>query len=241
MRFGIFSDVHSNLEAFEAVVEAFRSEAVDRYIFLGDIIGYGADPIECIRLLRQLNPIIVAGNHDWGCAGLLNKDRFNERVLKGIVWTASVLSDDDKEFLTSMKLTNQIEAVGMVHSSLDMPEEFKYVHDLEDAQICLEESLNHVCLIGHTHRPVIFYMKGMDANYVLENEARIEDGIRYLINTGSVGQPRDGNPYACYSVYDSSSRIFAMKRIPYDVQKAQEKILNAGLPHIFADRLPQGR
>lgn len=241
MRYGIFADVHANLEAFEAVLAAFKAEAIDRYIFVGDIVGYGADPIECIRILRQLNPLMVAGNHDWGCIGLLDKSWFKERVLKAVMWTASALSDDDKEFLKSMELTKQVDTIGIVHSSLDSPADFKYLYGLEDAEICLEESLNHICLTGHTHRPVIFYMKGMDVNYILGNEVRIEDGTRYLINVGSVGQPRDGNPYACCSIYDSNCRIFTMKRIAYDVQKAQDKILNAGLPHIFADRLPQGR
>ena len=241
MRYGIFSDVHSNLEAFQAVLESFKNEAIDRYIFAGDIVGYGADPVECIRMLKELNPIMVAGNHDWGCAGLLDKGWFNKRTLKAVVWTESVLGGDDKEFLKSMELTKQVDAIGLAHSSFDSPADFKYVYEIEDAQIAMEESLNHICLTGHTHKPVIFYMKGLDVNYILENEVRIEDGTRYLINVGSVGQPRDGNPYACYCIYDTYKRFLQIKRVPYDIQKAQEKILNAGLPSIFADRLPQGR
>jgi len=115
------------------------------------------------------------------------------------------------------------------------------VLDLFEAQISLEESLDHICFIGHTHRPVIFYLKGLQANYLLENEAYIIDGTRYLVNVGSVGQPRDGNPYASFCIYDSGTRLLQMRRIPYDIHKAQEKIINAGFAHIFADRLPQGR
>jgi len=241
MRYGIFSDVHGNLEAFQAVLDAFRAEAIDRFIFAGDIIGYGADPIECIRILKELNPIMVAGNHDWACVGLLDKKWFNSKTEESITWTQSALSDEDKDFLKSMELVKKCETMGLVHGSLDNPGEFKYVLDLFGAEICLEESLDHICFIGHTHRPGIFFMKGPEVNYILQNETYIQDGTRYLINVGSVGQPRDGNPHACYCVYDTSSRLLQMKRIPYDIHKAQEKIFNAGLPHIFADRLPQGR
>lgn len=241
MRYGIFADVHSNLEAFTAVLNAFRSEGIERYLFAGDIVGYGADPIECIRLLRELNPVTVAGNHDWTVAGKLDKKIFTPSIQKVISWTQSVLSEDDKNFLKSLPFTNKIDNIGLVHGSLDRPEEFKYVFDLFEAETCLEESLDHICFIGHTHRPVIFYLNGLQANYLLENEIYVKDGTRYLVNVGSVGQPRDGNPYASYCVYDSYTRLLQMKRIPYDIHKAQEKILNAGLAHIFADRLPQGR
>lgn len=242
MRYGIFADVHSNLEAFEAVLGAFKAEAIDRYIFVGDIVGYGADPIECIRILRELNPVMVAGNHDWAAAGLLDKKWFNPNVEKAVLWTESAISEEYKAFLKSLELVKQIDSIGVVHASLDSPNEFKYVFDLFTAEVCLEESLNHICLIGHTHRSVIFYMKGFEVNYVHADEVYIQDGTRYLINVGSVGQPRDGNPYACCCVYDTNTRFFQIKRVPYDVQKAQEKILNVSeLPHIFADRLPQGR
>jgi len=241
MRYGIFSDIHANLEAFEMVLEAFKNEYIDRYIFVGDIVGYGADPVECISILRQINPIAVAGNHDWAAVGLFDKKWFNQYAEQAIKFTGSVLSEEEKNYLKSLELTKQIDTIGIVHGSLDSPDMFKYVYDLFDAEVCLEESLNHICLIGHTHRPVIFYMKGFDVNYVVESEVHIQDGTRYLINVGSVGQPRDGNPYACYCVYDSDKRFFQIKRVPYDIHKAQEKILNAGLPHILADRLPQGR
>lgn len=241
MRYGIFSDVHSNLEAFEAVLGAFRNEAIDRYLFVGDIVGYAADPLECIRILRQLNPVMVAGNHDWAAVGLCDKKRFNPYAEKAVDWTESVLSDDDKAFLKSMELTKQIDTIGLVHGSLEEPQMFKYVFDVFEAEICLEESLEHICFIGHTHRPVIFFMKGMEVNYIIDNQVQIQDGIRYLVNAGSVGQPRDGDSRACYCVYDSASRFLQIKRVAYDIQKAQEKILNAGLPHILADRLPQGR
>ena len=241
MRYGIFSDVHSNLEALEAVLEAFKNESIEKYLCVGDIVGYGADPIECIRILRQLNPVMVCGNHDWATVDLFDKKWFNQYAEKAVTWTQSVLSDEDKDFLKSLELTKQIDGLGLVHGTLDNPAMFKYVFDLFEAEVCLEESLDHICFIGHTHRPVIFFMKGQEVNYILDNQVYIQDGTRYLINVGSVGQPRDGNPYACYCVYDSVTRLFQIKRIAYDVHKAQEKILNAGLPHMFADRLPQGR
>ena len=241
MRYGIFADIHSNLEAFEAVLEAYKSEGIERYICVGDIVGYGADPIECIRRLRELNLIAVAGNHDWAVAGLFDQKGLNPYAAQAVNWTRSVLSEEDKGFLKSLKLIEQVETYVMVHSSLDTPEMFKYVQDLFDAETCLSASLSHVCFIGHTHRPVTFYMMGNNVNYTLEANIRIYDGTKYLINVGSVGQPRDGNPYACYCVWDSYARSLQIKRVMYDIHKAQEKILNAGLPHILADRLPQGR
>src|SRR3990167_8227267 len=125
MRYGIFADVHGNLEAFEAVLEALKNEAVERYVFAGDIVGYGANPIECIKMLRQLNPIMVAGNHDWAAAGALDKKWFNPYTEKAVEWTESVLSDEDKEFLKSMKLTEEAENAVVVHGSLNTPNMFK--------------------------------------------------------------------------------------------------------------------
>ncbi len=241
MRYGIFADVHSNLEAFQAVTGAFRSESIDKYLFLGDIVGYAANPAECIEILRQLDCVAVAGNHDWAAAGIFDKKWFNRHTEKSLLWTESVLSQADKAFLKNLELTKKTDVLELVHGSLDNPPLFKYVYDIFDAEICLEESLAHICLIGHTHRPVVFFAKGWDVNYTLDTEIVIEDGIRYLVNVGSVGQPRDGNPYACYCIYDTASRIFKIKRISYDIHKTQEKILGIGLPHLFADRLPQGR
>jgi diadenosine tetraphosphatase ApaH/serine/threonine PP2A family protein phosphatase len=184
---------------------------------------------------------MVAGNHDWAAAGTFNKRWFNPYAEKAVAWTESVLSDEDKEFLRSMKLTQEAENAVAVHGSLDAPQMFKYVYDIFEAEVCLGASLSHVCFIGHTHSPSVFYMMGNDVNYTLQTDIQIFDGTKYLVNVGSVGQPRDGNPYASYCVWDSYTRRIQIKRVRYDIPRAQEKILNAGLPHILADRLPQGR
>ena len=215
MRYGIFSDVHGNLEAFKAVLEAFGTEDMDKYIFLGDIVGYGADPAECIRLLRPLNAVMVAGNHDWAAAGLFDKNWFNKDAKDAITWTESVSCREDKEFLKAMPLVQHIKNIGITHGSFDKPSMFEYVTGLSAARICLKKAAKPICFTGHTHIPAIFLMKGSHLDYTIENQFYIQEDVKYLINAGSVGQPRDANPHACYCIYDSKKRFFQIKRLPY--------------------------
>ncbi len=243
MRYVIFSDIHSNLEALEAVLEAFSKERVDKYLCLGDIVGYGADPNECARRVKALAPFVVAGNHDWACMDKTNIiDYFNDAAKTAILWTKKTLDEAGKEYLNSLELVKREDNIMLVHATLENPQEFGYIQTLGAAKRSLDllDSTN-VCFIGHSHAPVIFLEDGGQIRYSFRKHIKIAPNIKYIINVGSVGQPRDGNPQSCYAVYDSDLGTVEIKRIKYNVKKAKRKIIAAGLPYFLADRLEMGR
>lgn len=242
MRYGILSDIHANLEAYEAVISALKEERLDKVIIVGDIVGYGADPKECIRLTKFLQPEIVCGNHDWASVGILDINWFNDRAKKAVLWTQNVLDHNEKEFLKELKLIFEDENIIAVHGSLDKPADFNYILGINNAEITFLKMDKRPCFIGHSHRPMIF-AKGNTLNIevIFEQEIRLERERQYIINVGSVGQPRDGDNRASYAVYDTERQEVVIKRVKYDIRKARDKILEAGLPEIFAYRLSEGR
>ncbi len=241
MRYAVFSDVHSNLEAFESVLDAARKSKIDQYIFLGDIVGYAADPAQCLATLRELDPLLVAGNHDWGAVGMTNIDYFNDAARTAILWTKGNLSDADQMFLSGLKLLAERDSFCIVHGTMSHPEEFDYMSDryAADKTFCLMK--RQICFVGHSHRPGIFIDNGEKTVYGQTELLELKDGYRYIVNDGSVGQPRDGDPRACFCIYDDSSFTVEFKRVEYDIALAQKKILAAGLPKSLADRLSVGR
>lgn len=241
MRWGIFSDIHSNLEAFQAVLEAFAGERIDRYLFVGDIVGYGASPRECIEELRRLDPVSIAGNHDWAAVELLDTIYFNPHARAAVLWTSQNITNKDKEFLRSLELVSQQERLTLVHGSLCNPEQFRYIFDIPSAEETFALMQTKICFIGHSHVPVIFIKEGRSSTFTFQTEIRLKNQWYYIVNTGSVGQPRDGNPKACYVIYDTESEVVRIKRISYDIRRAQDKIIEAGLPRILAERLSLGR
>jgi len=241
MRYGIFSDVHSNLEAFKSAVDWFRKQSIDRYVFLGDIVGYGANPCEVISLLKELNPIRVAGNHDWACAGKFNLDLFNSYAREAAIWTQNVLKESDKTFLKLALLIYEDEDFVCVHGSLCEPHRFSYVLNCSDAYLSFSASDKEVCFIGHSHRAGVYALNNDEVSYTIPTEVFLESGIRYIVNAGSVGQPRDGDSRGCVCIYDSEKKMVVFCRFEYNVKKAADKILNAGLPPILAQRLYLGR
>lgn len=242
MRYGVISDIHGNLEAFRAVLDALDGEMIDSYLFVGDLIGYGADPKECIRVLRDLNPaVMVAGNHEWGLLGKMEESYFNELAQRAVTWTKKLLNDDEIKYLESFPLIYEDEKMTLVHGTLNSPEEFYYVFDTEDAYVTMSQMKNCLCFIGHSHVPGIFVSDESKVIYLEDTDVRVDNQRKYLVNVGSVGQPRDGDPRASYAVYDEEELTIQIKRVDYDVQKAQEKILKAGLPPKLAYRLSEGR
>lgn len=242
MRYAILSDIHANLEAFRAVMDVLSSERIDRYLSVGDVVGYGADPKECIALLRSLEPeALVAGNHEWGVLGRTEKESFNELARYAVLWTAKTLLPDEIEYLNSFRLVYEDDGISIVHGTLNMPEEFYYIFDVEDACVTISKMNTNLCLVGHTHIPAIFVSDGAKVEYIESSQIRIDPEKKYVINTGSIGQPRDGDPRASFGIYDSEESIFEIRRVSYDVQKAAQKILRSGLPARLADRLKEGR
>ena len=243
MRYAIFSDIHSNLEAYEASLEAMLKEKVDQYICLGDIVGYGANPKECISLTRELikekGCICIAGNHDAAVAEMTPISRFNPLAREAIVWTKKIIDQNENEFLSTLPLLKSERGCVFVHASLDRPDEWQYVYTIDDAYKNFEFFKEKVCFIGHSHIPVIF-KGGKNFEYFVSPSIKIEEDFRYIVNAGSIGQPRDHDPRACFLIYDTEKCTFEYKRVQYDIAGAQTKIRKAGLPEIEAVRLAIG-
>jgi len=241
MRYGIFSDIHSNLEALEQVISEYQKENIDEYLCLGDIVGYAANPKECILKVRSLAKVTVAGNHDWASAGIFSTEYFNEFARLAVLWTGDILDEAERSFLQSLRLTFENNDLTLVHGTLDNPEEFEYLHDGYAARDTFALLDTEICFVGHTHFPGVFIRdKVGNIGFKRDSAVDLTKGRKYIVNVGSVGQPRDHNPKACYCVYDSGKRRIEIKRADYDSKLTRKKIIDAGLPHFLGDRLLSG-
>ena len=242
MIWAILSDVHGNLEALQSVAEDFRSEGAQQIAFLGDAVGYGANPNECLSFLKELTDLRVAGNHDYGAVGLTDVTYFNPAARAAIEWTREKLSEENRRVLKDLTLVRRTGNITLVHSTLDDPAEWNYILTIYDAEESFLRLRDRLAFIGHSHRPIILARErnGRMRSFG-EAEMILEGEIQYIINVGSVGQPRDHNPRAAYALYDDVLRKYRLKRVPYDIQTAQEKILRAGLPPSLAQRLAFGQ
>ena len=240
MRFAIISDIHSNLEAFEAVLADARDNKCTDFVCLGDIVGYNANPHECVARVRELDCPTVKGNHDEQASLVESSRDFNEMAEAAIQWTRDQLTDEDKQWLRDLKLQRQVRDFTIVHATLDMPEQWGYVFNSLDAAASFTYQQTAVCFFGHTHVPMAFIRdEGVQRQQI--DKLRIDSGKKYFINVGSVGQPRDGDWRAAYCIYDIESNIVERRRLNYDLGTAQQKIIDAGLPPLLADRLAIGR
>ncbi len=241
MRYAIFSDIHSNLEALQVVIEAYKNERIDQYLSLGDIVGYASNPKECIKRIEELAASSIAGNHDWATADLFSIEYFNTEAGRAITWTKRNLDDKSKYFLGNLKLTYKNKDLTLVHGTLENPEDFNYMTDAYIAQKSFNLLENDICFVGHTHEPCSFMQdKSMRIIYSKESAIKIKDDARYIINVGSVGQPRDNDKRAAYCIYDTEKKEVLIKRVDYDIQAARKKIIEAGLPKFLGDRLLSG-
>ncbi len=242
MRYGVISDIHSNYEAFQAVVDALSKDRIDSYLCLGDVIGYGADPHACISLLRELKPeALVAGNHEWAVLGLTDIGYFNDTAKEAVLWTRKALTAEELEFLRSFKLVYEAQKFVLTHGSLDSPSEFYYILSDNDARDTMDLMKVPLCFVGHSHVGSIFYSKGDKVKYFAGKSIKMVAGSKYVVNAGSIGQPRDQDPKAAYAVYDEDEGTIEIKRVKYDIKAAQDKILRCGLPNLLASRLSVGR
>jgi predicted phosphodiesterase len=242
MRYGFFSDVHANLEALKVVVADFKKEKLDKILFLGDAVGYGPDPNECTSIIEDVSEIKLMGNHDYAALGLIETNLFNPYAQNAMEWTKNVLNEKSLKILSSFSMDHRFDRFYLVHSTPKEPQEWNYIFDLDDAEDNFNFFNKQVCLIGHSHYPAII-RKYNDKHCFLHDETRvqIEEGFRYIVNIGSVGQPRDGSNKACYLTYDDKQKRAALKRLSYDYKKTQAKMEKRGLPHFLADRLASGR
>jgi predicted phosphodiesterase len=241
VRYAIFGDVHGNLEALNEVLKECEQEGVDRYLCLGDIVGYGANPKECLDIVRDLGCPVVAGNHDWAVCGKLSIEFFNAYARQAVIWTQEVLGQKHIDQMNEWELVVQVnDDITLVHGSLNFPELFDYIQTSQDARMSLDRLKTRVCFLGHSHVPVTFF-SGPIVSYTMSYDIDLTGFEKALVNVGSVGQPRDENPHASYAIYDESDGRVQIRRVPYDIEAAGRKILDAGLPEILAERLKYGR
>jgi predicted phosphodiesterase len=240
MRFAIFSDIHSNLEALEAVLADARKRKCTHFVCLGDIVGYNANPHECVERIRELDCPTVKGNHDEQASLSLSTSDFNELAERAIQWTRDNLTEEDKQWLRELPLQKKVRDFTIVHATLDTPAQWGYVFNNLDAAASFTYQHTTACFFGHTHVPMVFIRdEGVRRERI--DHIRIEPTKKYMINMGSVGQPRDGNWRAAYCIYDIENNLVEQLRVKYDLAVAQQKIIKAGLPRLLAERLALGR
>jgi predicted phosphodiesterase len=240
MRFAIFGDIHANLHALEAVMEDARKQACTHFVCMGDVVGYNAFPRECLRLVRGLECPVVKGNHDEQASMLGDQQGFNPLAEEAMNWTRDQLSNEDKEWLRALRLQRQVRDFTIVHATLDTPHKWGYIFNQLDAAASFNYQMTTLCFIGHTHTPKA-YMRDGSVRTIPFDTLAVQPGKKYLVNVGSVGQPRDGDWRAAYVVFDTTSANVILRRVEYDLSGAQKAVLDAGLPRRLAERLENGR
>ena len=240
MRLAILSDIHSNLEALEAVLADAHAQSCTQFVCLGDVVGYNADPGECVSLIQGLGCPVVKGNHDEQASIVTSTEAFNELAEEAIDWTRSHLSTADKTWLADLPLTKQAHDFTIVHATLDRPGQWGYVFNDLDASASFNHQQTALCFFGHTHWPTAFVCDE-DVRRIPVGEIVLTAGKKYFINPGSVGQPRDHDWRAAYCILHTDRQVVAQRRVEYDLETAQDKIFRAGLPDRLADRLSVGR
>ena len=272
-KYAVLSDIHGNLEALEAVLQVCSAMGVEKFIVLGDIVGYNADPAKCIEIIRNLNPAaVVRGNHDdYAISSNMENSGFNINAQIAIQWTRDHLSEEDREWLSKLPYKAVIPECNAtaVHATLDSPEGWGYIFDVQHAAAHFTYQIKPVCFCGHSHVPVAFdkipfanserraiecipewegdfdpydeesFEKDFSVGDMLT--VKLEKGHKYLFNIGSIGQPRNGDPRASFAIYNSDEQTVSRCRVPYDIATAQQKVLEAGLPDRLALRLSIGR
>jgi predicted phosphodiesterase len=241
MRLGIFSDIHANLEALSAVLEAFRRERIDVYYCLGDTVGYGGSPNECCDLVRDLAKTTILGNHDAAVSGRMDYSYYYEAARHALDVHAAMISPENMTWLKSLPYQEMLDQhdVLLCHGSPVRLEEFEYIFAPEQARECLAiwDKIGHITLIGHSHLCKVFALTRTSVEELPATDFALEPDKKYIVSVGSVGQPRDFDNRASYTVYDTEAKRFEFKRIEYDIELAADKVLRARLERNFAHRL----
>lgn len=240
MKFAIIADIHANLEALQAVLEDIKAQKCTHYTCLGDVVGYNANPKECLDIIRDMGMPCVKGNHDEYCSNEDPLEGFNPAAAAAIHWTRKQLSEQDRQWLRDLKYLRMVTGFTIVHATLDAPQRWGYVFNKLDAAASFTYQNTAVCFFGHTHVPVAF-MRDTIVRGGTYSKFKVEPGKKYFVNVGAIGQPRDGNPKAAYVVYDVDEGTIELRRVEYDIEAAQGKILAAGLPDRLAERLAYGK
>ncbi|HSE94449.1 MAG TPA: metallophosphoesterase family protein [Methylomirabilota bacterium] len=243
VRYGVLADVHANEPALRAVLGDLDRQGVDGLLALGDLVGYGADPGPCLEAVAERATWVVAGNHDHAAAGLLDLAWFNPHARRAAAWTADRLKADQTRYLAGLPLVVEMAGATLVHASPTEPGRWPYVVSAEEGRAALDAFRTPLCLIGHSHLPAA-WVRELDGGVEHRrgpHRVGLGDGERALVSVGSVGQPRDGDPSAAYAVWDVDAGTVDLRRVPYDVREARQRIHAAGLPRLLGDRLLYGQ
>jgi diadenosine tetraphosphatase ApaH/serine/threonine PP2A family protein phosphatase len=240
MRYGILGDIHANLSALKTALARMERWQVDHIISVGDVVGYGGAPGECIDLLRDVEAIVVKGNHDAACTGELDDLCFNTYARQAVRWTRGQLQPDQLDWLRALPLTARTDHCEVAHGTLHEPEKFDYLLGIADAGPSLDAMTTPVCFVGHSHIP-ISVLRPIEAPgriaYSPDATIDLSEASRTIVNVGSVGQPRDEDPRLALALFDSSEQVVQLDRLEYDIERETQRILAQGLPSVLADRL----
>ncbi len=246
-RYAIISDIHANIEALDAVIADAKQQGVDEFLCLGDVVGYNAAPSECIQRIRELKCKVVKGNHDHYCSDpTVNLNDFQPNAASVIEWTRRNINGEETRWLHELPLTAAHQGFMLVHSTLDTPEHYRYAFDTLDAADSFDLQKARVCFHGHTHVPCIFHRPaggGLNSITRLSPASGLLEKGNYFINVGSVGQPRDGDPRACYLILTAEGLTklsIEFRRVDYDIESAVRRLELAGFPDRLITRLYKG-
>ena len=240
MKFAIIADIHANLEAFQVVLADIEQQKCTHVACLGDVVGYNANPKECLDIVRQKGWPVVKGNHDEYCSSEDPLDGFNPAAAEAVNWTRRQLTVEDRQWLRDLKYQRMVTSFTIVHATLDAPQRWGYVFDKLAAAASFTYQNTAVCFFGHTHVPGAF-MRDTLVRGGTYSKFKVEPNKKYFVNVGAVGQPRDNNPKCGYVVYDVDEGTIELRRLDYDIPAVQKKVLAAGLPPRLAERLAYGR
>jgi predicted phosphodiesterase len=244
MKYGIFGDVHGNLEALEAVLADMEDQEVTHPLCIGDLVGYNANPSECLEVVRALGCPVVRGNHDELVTYAQNPPAFSKDAQAALSFSRKNLNPGQLNYLRRLPLVHLDDTLTLVHATLDGPENWAYISTRLEAQTSFFYQKTSLCFLGHTHRPAAFLqekeVRPIEFRNVDVHPERLKVPRKFLFNVGSVGQPRDGDWRASYVIYDSKDQSVHLRRVGYDVEKASQKVIKAGLPKSLSERLIRG-
>src|ERR1041384_875923 len=240
MKYAVIADIHANLEALDVVLADIKEQHCTHFCCVGDVVGYNANPKECLDIIRSMGMPCVKGNHDEYCSSEDDLIGFNPHAAAAVDWTRKQLTKEDRQWLSELKYVRLVSSFSMVHATLDGPQRWGYVFDKLAAAASFTYQNTSVCFFGHTHVPVAFIRDSVVRGGTY-SKFKVEPGRKYFVNVGSVGQPRDGNPKAAYVIYDLDEGSIELRRLDYDIPKAPKKIPRGGLPPRLAHRLAEGK
>lgn len=235
MAIAIISDIHGNLEALSTALDYISQQGIKDIYCLGDVVGYGPNPNECIEIVRQRCKVVLMGNHDYAAIGLARIEYFNQYAKLATYWTMERLTQENQDFLRNLPFIYQTDSMIFVHASPSNPSHWYYILSLNDAIMEMQSFTQDICFVGHSHVPVVY-----NRHQVLKGDLKIEPNEKYIVNVGSIGQPRDGDPRLCFVIYEPETGDLKYVRLNYDIDRTYQKILKSGLPTFLAERLLKG-